>query len=76
MSDAPLVDNLGAAPDPVEVVAHFLDLPYLLFLDSATGPALAGESHQLGRYSFLTADPVRMVRSKGSSTELGGPGRP
>ncbi len=71
---APLVDNLGAAGDPIEAVARFLDLPFLLFLDSATGSALAGESHQLGRYSFLTADPARVVRSKGSLTEIGGPG--
>ncbi len=73
---APLVDNLGAAGDPIEVVTRFLDLPYLLFLDSATGAALAGESHGLGRYSFLAADPARVVRSKGTVTELGGPGLP
>ena len=74
--DAPLVDNLGTAGDPIEVVSRFLDLPYLLFLDSATGTTLAAESHQLGRYSFLSADPARVVRSKGRVTELGGPGRP
>ena len=54
---APLVDNLGAAGDPIDVVSRFLDLPYLLFLDSATGAALAAESHQLGRYSFLARRP-------------------
>jgi para-aminobenzoate synthetase component 1 len=73
---APLVDNLGTAVDPIEIVSRFLDLPYLLFLDSATGTTLAAESHQLGRYSFLSADPARVVRSKGRVTELGGPGRP
>lgn len=73
---APLVENLGIAGDPVEVVARFVDLPYLLFLDSATGTALAGESHQLGRYSFLSADPALVIRSKGRATEIGGPGRP
>ncbi|MEP6687334.1 MAG: aminodeoxychorismate synthase component I [Gemmatimonadales bacterium] len=72
----PLVENLGVAGDPIDVVARFLDLPYLLFLDSATGAALAGESHQLGRYSFLSADPALVIRSKGRVTELGGPGRP
>jgi len=72
----PLVDNLGTAGDPLEVVSRFLDLPYLLFLDSATGAPLAAESHQLGRYSFLTADPARVVRSKGRVTEIGGPGQP
>ena len=73
---APLVDNLGTAGDPIEIMSRFLDLPYLLFLDSATGTTLAAESHQLGRYSFLSADPARVVRSKGRVTELGGPGRP
>jgi para-aminobenzoate synthetase component I len=73
---APLVDNLGTAGDPIEIVSRFLDLPYLLFLDSATSTTLAAESHQIGRYSFLTADPARVVRSKGRVTELGGPGRP
>ncbi len=73
---APLVENLGAPGDPIEVVGRFLDLPYLLFLDSATGTALAGESRQLGHHSFLAADPARVVRSKGRRTELGGPGLP
>jgi para-aminobenzoate synthetase component I len=68
----PLVENLGDAGDPVETVARFLDLPWLVFLDSATG---GGESHPLGRYSFLAADPVRVVRSKGRVTEIGGPGQ-
>src|SRR6185312_4649070 len=57
-------------PDPAAVVASFVDLPFLIFLDSATGAPLAGDAHQLGRYSFLTADPVRVVRSKGPVTEL------
>jgi para-aminobenzoate synthetase component 1 len=52
------------------VAAEFLDLPFLTFLDSATGTSQAGETHQLGRYSFLTADPVAVVRSKGLVTEL------
>jgi len=73
---APLVDNLGAMGDPIEVVSRFLDLPYLLFLDSATGAALAGDGHQLGRYSFLAADPARVVRSKGRMTEVGGTDTP
>jgi para-aminobenzoate synthetase component I len=72
----PLVDNLGAAGDPLEVAARFLDLPFLLFLDSATGATAGGEAHQLGRYSFLAADPVRVIRSKGRRTEVGSPGEP
>jgi para-aminobenzoate synthetase component I len=67
----PVVESLGETLDPAAVAAAFLDLPFLIFLDSATGTPLAGEAHQLGRYSFLTADPVTVVRSKGPVTELG-----
>ena len=62
---APLVENLGDAGDPIEVAARFLDLPYLLLLDSGAAAAPAGDQHQLARYSFLTADPARTLRSKG-----------
>ena len=61
---APLVEPLGRTADPAEVCARFLDLPYLFFLDSA---AL---EHPDAHYSFLAADPVRVVRSKGASTEI------
>ena len=53
-------------PDPVRCCERLGDLPYRLFLDSAArGP-------RLGRYSFLTADPVAIVRSKGARTECDG----
>jgi para-aminobenzoate synthetase component 1 len=71
---APLVDNLGETGDPIEVVTRFLDLPGLVFLDSAPGAQHAADAHQLARYSFLAADPARTVRSKGRRTEIGGPG--
>jgi para-aminobenzoate synthetase component 1 len=71
---APLVDNLGETGDPIELVTRFLDLPGLVFLDSAPGAQHAVDAHQLARYSFLTADPARTVRSKGRRTEIGGPG--
>ena len=76
MSDGgmPLVDNLGETGDPIDVVTRFLDLPGVVFLDSATGSQHAADAHQLGRYSFLTADPARLVRSKGRQTEIGGRG--
>ena len=61
---APLVEPLGRTADPAEVCARFLDLPYLLFLDSAA------TEHPDAQYSFLAADPVRVVRSKGASTEI------
>ena len=70
-SVAPLVESLGELGDQAEVAAGFLDLPYLLLLDSATGGRGPGEAHPLGRFSFLTADPAIVVRSKGRSTQIG-----
>ena len=67
----PLVESLGETPDPITLVPAFRDLPFLIFLDSATGGPSASEAHQLGRYSFLTADPIKVVRSKGPRTEVG-----
>ena len=47
----------------------FLDLPYVLFLDSAAA------QHPDAQYSFLAADPSAVVRSKGAITEIWrGPG--
>ena len=76
MSDgwAPLVENLAEAEEPVEVVARFLDLPHLLFLDSATGATARSEVHPLGRYSFLSADPSILIRCRSGHTEIGPPG--
>ena len=75
----PLVEPLGQTSEPADVCARFLDLPYLLFLDSAamrSAPAARvdvdgafGPAH-LQQYSFLTADPVSLVRSKGFRTEI------
>ena len=61
---APLVEPLGKTADPAEVCSRFLDLPYLLFLDSAA------TQHTDAQYSFLAADPVLIVRSKGATTEI------
>jgi para-aminobenzoate synthetase component 1 len=61
---APLVEPLGTTADPAEVCARFLDLPGLVFLDSAA------HQHTDALYSFLTADPVFLVRSKGPATEI------
>jgi para-aminobenzoate synthetase component I len=64
MSDRePLVEELVPAPDPVETCACLQGLPFLTLLDSA-----GGDGH-LGRYSFVTADPVTVVRSKGLLTQ-------
>ena len=60
---APLVLELIPAPDPAYCCHQFAGLPYRLFLDSAA------RDPRHGRYSFLTADPVAVVRSKGTHTE-------
>ncbi len=60
----PIVDLLGTVASPVEAAARFLDLPYPLLLDSAADPA------HLGQYSFLTADPVAIVRGTGMGDPL------
>jgi para-aminobenzoate synthetase component 1 len=59
----PLVEELVPVPDPLETCSRLADLPYVLFLDSANTSA------PLGRHSFLTADPVALVRSKGALTQ-------
>jgi para-aminobenzoate synthetase component I len=60
----PLVEPLGRTADPAEICARFLDLPYVLFLDSAA------TQHADAAYSFLSADPAAVVRSKGAVTEV------
>ena len=62
---APLVHELVPAPDPLDACARFRDVPFLLFLDSAPPT----DPEHLGRYSFLAADPVTAVRSKGLLTQ-------
>ena len=75
----PLVEPLGETAEPAEICARFLDLPYLIFLDSAANQSSRGgrsgidAAHgraQLQQYSFLAADPVSLVRSKGRQTEI------
>src|SRR5262245_30013307 len=57
------VIELTGPPDPARTCEQLAGLPYRLFLDSAT------PGTRLGRYSFLTADPVAVVRSKGKQAE-------
>jgi para-aminobenzoate synthetase component 1 len=59
----PLVEEIHPAPDPVLCCERLDGLPYRLFLDSAASRT------RLGAFSFLTADPVAVVRSKGGRTE-------
>src|SRR5207247_10882712 len=63
----PLVEELAPLPDPVAACRCFADLPFLLFLDSATDP------EHLGRHSFLAADPATVVRSKNVLTQQRSP---
>src|SRR3989442_10157425 len=63
----PLVAELAPLPDPVAVCRCFADLPFLVFLDSATDP------EHLGRHSFLAADPATVVRSKNVLTQQRSP---
>ena len=58
-----LVQELRDPPDPAEACARFLDLPLPLLLDSAL------RSERLGRFSYLTADPWLVLRSKGTTLE-------
>ncbi|HWZ59517.1 MAG TPA: aminodeoxychorismate synthase component I [Gemmatimonadaceae bacterium] len=59
-----LVKELSPAPSVLDVFAETAGQPYRLLLDSARDP------ERLGRYSFVAADPVVVVRSKGARTEL------
>jgi para-aminobenzoate synthetase component 1 len=59
MPEGPLVEELRPAPEPVAATERFLGQPHLLFLDSAADP------DRLGRFSFLAAAPVAVVRTKG-----------
>jgi len=53
-----IVEELVPAPDPVRCCAALEGFPYRLFLDSASATS------RFGRYSFLAADPVVVVRSR------------
>ena len=57
------VIELTEAPDPARCCEQFGGLPYRIFLDSAT------PGTRLGPYSFLTADPIAVVVSKGARTD-------
>jgi len=61
---APTIEELAPAPDPVECCERLEGLPYRILLESAA------RERRLGRYSFLTADPVLIVRSRGARTEI------
>jgi para-aminobenzoate synthetase component 1 len=60
----PLVEPLPDVPGPWEVCRRLRGLPGLLFLDSAARHPV------LGRYSFVTADPLLWIRSRGRQVEV------
>ena len=55
---------LVPAPDPFSTCVRLSGLPHLVFLDSSAQGAL-------GRFSFLCADPVAVVRTPGTADPLG-----
>ena len=59
----PYVEELVPPPDPAECCERLEGLPYRLFLDSAT------RDPRLGRYSFVSADPIAVIRSRGAYVE-------
>jgi len=59
----PLAEELVPAPDPIACCERIAGVPGRLLLDSAA------RGGRLGRFSFLTADPVAEVRSRGRRTE-------
>ncbi len=59
----PHIEDLRPPPDPVAAAERFLDLPHLLLLESQPGFG------RVGRYSFLSADPFLVLRSKGQMVE-------
>jgi para-aminobenzoate synthetase component 1 len=61
--------ELVPAPDPARCCETLEGLPYRIFLDSALTGAPGTPAASLARYSFLTADPVAIVRGKSAATE-------
>ncbi|HEV8264453.1 MAG TPA: aminodeoxychorismate synthase component I [Gemmatimonadales bacterium] len=58
-----LAVELRPVPDPLATCARFTGLPHLLWLDSSARGSL-------GRFSFLTADPVAVVQAPGTGDPL------
>ncbi|HBI45899.1 MAG TPA: aminodeoxychorismate synthase component I [Planctomycetales bacterium] len=65
----PLVEELTPAPDPWQVCLRLSSLPHLLFLDSA------GDHPDVGRYSFVTAQPFSWMTTRRGRINDGESGR-
>ncbi|MBA2686766.1 MAG: aminodeoxychorismate synthase component I [Gemmatimonadaceae bacterium] len=61
-----LVHELSPIPAPTDVCAALQGLPYRIFFDSAESEG------KYARYSFVAADPDRVVTSKSGRTEIRG----
>jgi para-aminobenzoate synthetase component I len=62
----PLVEEMRPAPDPWTVAQRFADWPHLLFLDSAQ------QHPTLGRYAYVSADPLYWLTARGKNVRLNG----
>jgi para-aminobenzoate synthetase component 1 len=60
------VEELTPAPRPEELFLRLADLPQVLFFESAL------RHPDLGRYSYLTADPLEQLRARGPRIEVSG----
>ena len=58
------IETLEPSADPIAAARQFIDASYLSLLDSAL------MMHGLSRYSYITADPFLVVRSRGSRVEI------
>ncbi|MDO8673603.1 MAG: anthranilate synthase component I family protein, partial [Dehalococcoidia bacterium] len=60
----PIFEELSTSYNPFDLAASFLQAPHFVFLDS-------GMAHdRFGRYSYITADPFLLLRSKGSRVDI------
>lgn len=57
---APLTHEFDASPDPIDALKCFAALPRCLFLESSR-PTVSSSGKDLGRYSFLMADPIDWI---------------
>ena len=68
----PLIEELDTALSPLALFEYFRRLPYCFFLDSSMACAEQGRSDagQIGRYSFMGAEPFLLMTSRGDSITL------
>ncbi len=65
----PFFFKLEDTPSFLECFSRFLHMPYPALLDSALVTPSMGEG-RLGRFSYFTADPFLVLRSKGRQVEM------